>query len=253
MGRELTHEEVQDLLGAYALDAVDGDDRHAVERHLEGCTPCRTEVADHREVAGLLAAGWVPAPEGVWDRIASALEESPPSMQPPVPLGAARERRRERSRGPVRAAVAVAAAVAIGAVAFLGVKVIDTNEQVDNVAQQLTGEDLTRVAEAAARRPDARQVALRSADRRLAAEAVLLPDGTGYLVKSNLPSLSPDRTYQLWAVMGGAKISVGVLGTSAGPVAFHASGEVSALAITEEVAGGVIASVKDPTVLGTVA
>lgn len=257
MGRELSHAEVRDLLGAYALDAVDADEREGIEQHLPTCPPCRAEVADHREVAALLAAGWVPAPDGLWDRIAGQLEESPPSMRmpaAPVPLSAARELRGERSvRRGRRAAAAVAAVAVVAAVAFLGVKVVDTSDRVHDVAQQLTGADLTRVADAAAVRPGARRVALTSFDGRLSAEAVLLKDGTGYLVRSNLPPLDPDRTYQLWAVMGGEQISVGVLGTSAGPVAFRAAGEVAALAVTEERAGGVVATEQTPKILGTVA
>jgi hypothetical protein len=35
-------------------------------------------------------------------------------------------------------------------------------------------------------------------------------------------------------------------------VAFHAPGDLSALAITNEVSGGVVASVQQPTVVGTV-
>ena len=85
------------------------------------------------------------------------------------------------------------------------------------------------------------------------AEAVLLPDGTGYILRANLPRLPEDRTYQLWAVVGPSKISVGVLGSEPGAVAFRAAGDVSALAITEEVAGGVVASDKQPTVVGVVA
>lgn len=257
MGRELSHAEVRDLLGAYALDAVDADEREGIEQHLPTCPPCRAEVADHREVAALLAAGWVPAPDGLWDRIAGELEESPPSMRmpaAPVPLGAARERARERSVWRGRwAAAAVAAVAVVGAVAFLGAKVVDTSDRVHDVAQSLTGADITRVADAAAARPGARTAALTSLDGHLSAEAVLLKDGTGYLVRSNLPPLDPDHTYQLWAVMGGDKISVGVLGTSAGPVAFRASGDVAALAITEERAGGVIATQQAPKVVGAVA
>ena len=89
MGRELNHTEVRELLGAYALDAVDEDEREAVERHLDDCQPCRAEVKDHREVAAMMAAGWSPAPEGVWDRIAGALEENPPTLA--VNIGAVRQ------------------------------------------------------------------------------------------------------------------------------------------------------------------
>jgi anti-sigma factor RsiW len=243
---------VQDLLGAYALDAVDDDERQAVERHLEGCQPCRAEVGQHQEVAAFLAAGWSPAPDGVWDRIASSLEETPPAMRPVVDLGAERQRRRPFA-GPVRAVAAVGVAASVALVAFLGVRVVDTGRQVEELTQQLSGVDVARAADAAVRRDDARKIQLASTDGRLTADAVLLPDGTGYLVRNNLPGLPGDRTYQLWAVVGQNKISVGVLGPAAGPVAFHADGNVSALAITEEVAGGVVISQQPPTVLGVVA
>jgi hypothetical protein len=78
----------------------------------------------------------------------------------------------------------------------------------------------------------------------------VLPDGTGYVVKDNLPALGPARTYQLWAVVGGSKISVGVLGPDPGPSGFKAAGDVSALAITQEPAGGVVASDQSPIALG---
>ena len=71
-------------------------------------------------------------------------------------------------------------------------------------------------------------------------------------IDANLPELPPDRTYQLWAVVGTSKISVGVLGTSVEPLAFRAAADVSALAITAERAGGVVVSERQPTVLGTV-
>ena len=67
MSRGLSHSELEELLGAYALDAVDGDERDAVELHLRECPRCRAEVADHREVAAALAQTGGPAPDGVWD------------------------------------------------------------------------------------------------------------------------------------------------------------------------------------------
>ena len=50
--------------------------------------------------------------------------------------------------------------------------------------------------------------------------------------------------------MGTAKISIGVLGPEPKIVPFKMDGNVSALAITEEVAGGVVSSRQDPVVLG---
>ena len=69
-----THEEIQELLGAYALDAVEDAERDAIELHLRECPRCRAEVADHREVASLIGHGGAPAPDGVWDRIVGALD-----------------------------------------------------------------------------------------------------------------------------------------------------------------------------------
>ena len=266
MARHLTHAEVVDLLGAYALDAVDGEERQAVERLLEECGQCRREVAEHREVAGMLASGWSPAPEGLWSRIAASLEETPPPLRmplsavppqepqtflppapaPPPPVVSLDEQRRRRRPvgGMGRAVAAAGIAASVAVVGLLGVRAVDNDDRAD---------DLTEVAAAAAERPDARKVAMRSPDGTLSADAVVLADGTGYLLETNLPELPPDRTYQLWAVVGTSKISVGVLGRSVGPVAFRAAADVSAFAITNEAAGGVIVSQQQPTVVGTLA
>ena len=50
--RVMSHEEASDLLGAYALDAVDGDEFAELEEHLETCPRCRAELDSLREVAG---------------------------------------------------------------------------------------------------------------------------------------------------------------------------------------------------------
>ena len=271
MAGDLTHSEIEELLAAFALDAVENDERAVVERHLQECVTCRQEVSGHREMAGMLASGWLPAPEGLWDRIASSLEEQAPPLRLPsaaVPSGPARtpaappltppsspepppvvsldaERRRRRPLGGLgRAVAAVGIAASVAVLGLLGVTALSRDDGSD---------DLSDVAAAAAQRPDARKVAMRSPDGTLSAEAVLLSDGTGYLVDTNLPPLPPDRTYQLWAVVGTSKISVGVLGPRVGPSAFRASADVSAFAITNESAGGVIVSQQPPTVVGTLA
>jgi hypothetical protein len=71
------------------------------------------------------------------------------------------------------------------------------------------------------------------------ATVILLADGTGYVTDLSLPELPGDRTYQLWEVTQGGVISAGVLGNAPGVSSFQAVADVSALVITEEVAGGV--------------
>lgn len=70
-----THRDIEELLGTYALDAVDTDEVRPIEAHLTTCPRCRGEVNDLRHVAALLASSGSDAPEGVWHRIAAALEE----------------------------------------------------------------------------------------------------------------------------------------------------------------------------------
>ena len=260
MGRELSHEEVVDLLGAYALDALEPAELQAVERHVEGCHACLAEVAEHREVAGLLTPGWGKPPAGLWDRIAASLEDSPPPLDlapviamkpapPPTQITDAAAGRRRRTLGLGIAAMVAAAAVAM--VGFLGVQLGEDRGRVDQYAVDAYGE-LERSANAALADPSAQKVDLVSTDGARFVQAVVLRDGTGYLVNPKLPALSRERTYQLWAVVGTAKISVGVLGNEPKIVPFKMNGPVSALAITEEVAGGVVASRADPIVVGKV-
>jgi hypothetical protein len=230
MDRELSHEELQELTGAYALDAVEPDEREAMELHLLECPRCRAEVAEYREVAAFLAHNGYTAPEGLWDRIAGALEEAPPPLDlaPVVALPQPR-----RSPG-LRIVAAVAAAAAVVA-AFLGVKVID----LDNKLDRFESEDaLARAAFRAQQDPERRTIELADEDGNEGAELVLLPDGTGYVVSDRLDPLSPDRTWQLWAIVDGQAISMGVLGSDPGIASFQAAGEPSAFALSNEVVGG---------------
>ena len=257
MGRELNHEEVTGLLGAYALDALEPAEREAVERHVQRCQACLAEVAEHREVAGLLTPGWARPPAGLWDKIAAALEEAPPpldlapviAMKPPSEPAAAPPSRGVRRRVGLGIAAMVAAA-AVAVIGFLGIRVADDRRRIDQLAGGVHVEELERSANAALADPSARKVQLASTDGFRTAQAVVLPDGTGYLVRSNLPALSKERTYQLWALVGTAKISVGVLGSEPRTVPFKMDGDVWALAITEETAGGVESTKRDPVVVG---
>jgi len=253
----LSHREVTDLLGAYALDALEPAELQAVDRHVQVCSECLAEVAEHREVAGLLTPGWAKPPAGLWDKIAASLEEAPPplNLAPVVALKRAQATRTVDKRRP-SLGVGIAAMVAVAAVAmigFLGVRVADDRRRIDQYAEQAYPDQLTQSVNAALADPGARKVDLVSTDGYRTAQAVVLPDGTGYMVKSNLPELSKERTYQLWAMVGTSKISVGVLGPEVQhAVPFKMNGPVSALAITDEAAGGVVSSRTDPVVVGKV-
>lgn len=253
--KPLAHEAIQELLGAYALHAVDADEAEVVDRHLEGCPRCRAEVEGHREVATLLANSGGAAPEGLWDRIASQLEEAPPPMRLEVsdrPGAAAVIPLAPRRRPPAsRWVAAVVGAAAVFAIAVLGSQVVRQQDRLDAMRADLELTTLQAAANQAFDDPGAVKVQLRSSDGAVTARAVVLPDGTGFLMAHELPGLEPDRTYQLWGQTGSSLVSLGVLGEDPTTVAFQADGDLAALAITAEEAGGVPTSRNPALLTGT--
>jgi anti-sigma factor RsiW len=238
---DLTHSEIQELLGAYALDAVDADEATAIEAHLVDCPRCRGEVAEHREAATLLSFSGAAAPEAVWSRIAADLEETPPPLVLP--------RRLPVRRAPLRAFAALAA-VAAAVIAVLGLQVVHQDHRIDRLAAISDQHGLDQAAAAAAVAPDARTVRLTSDDGSHVVDAVVLPDGHGYLVQAQLPEIGGDQTYQLWGVIGAQTISLGVLGGDPTITPFKAAGPLTALAITAEHTGGAVAPTTAPIVQG---
>ena len=256
MGRELDHQEASELLGAYALDAVDADEREPIEAHVAGCGRCQAELVEHREVAALLTGGPEGAPADVWSRIAGSLEEPPPPFDLETVVGP-KSRHSHRSRRDALAgrrltvlvaAFSVVAVLAVGGLVASGA--FDRGGPSQPILQAHP-EQLRQAIAAAAADPESTRVTMRSDDGALFADSLVLPDGQGYLVSHNLPALDSDRTYQLWALDGFERVSIGILGPGPGPSAFRATGPVTALAITEEKRGGVASSDKAPVVLGT--
>ncbi|HEX2063252.1 MAG TPA: response regulator, partial [Acidimicrobiales bacterium] len=71
------HEDIRNDLPAYAVGALEEDQRATVERHLEGCTMCRAELDELVEAAGALLEPKGPPPPAVWDRVSSAFRRRP--------------------------------------------------------------------------------------------------------------------------------------------------------------------------------
>jgi anti-sigma factor RsiW len=234
---------LDELLGAYALDAVTEEERRAVEEYLQVNPRARQEVREHREVATMLAWTGMRAPDGLWDRIASQLDES---VTAPVPTGelaqvlsldSAREAAAARAGLPQRrwvrsAAAWVGASAAAALVAVLAV-VAFTPERTERSA-------LVSAVEQARADRDSKIAQLAGADGTVVGEVIVDQDGHGYLVADGLPALGSDRTYQLWGVIGEQVISLGVLGPTPEIELFSVDGPVTQLVVTNEVAGGVV-------------
>jgi anti-sigma-K factor RskA len=101
----MTHVEIHDLAAAYAVNALDPEDRWTYERHLDTCERCRNELAALREGATQLAyaaEGPEPSPE-LRERILRAAREERPAAVTPI---------RRRWLFPATAVAAVAATLA---------------------------------------------------------------------------------------------------------------------------------------------
>jgi hypothetical protein len=246
----MTHDEITELLGAYALDAVDPAEAALVEEHLATCARCRAEVAEHREVAALLGNSGSDAPDDLWDRIAGTLEAAPPRPDelPPI-LGLDQARERRRRRLPTLWGVAAAAAAAL-VIAVLGVQVRHQDHRINELQTALSNPNRPKY-EAAASDPTADHFALTSADGATKVVGVITADGTAYLDVTALPKLASDETYQLWGAAGDDLVSLGVLGTDPKVVSFRAGTNYDAFALTVEDAPGVVTSEHDPVVVGT--
>jgi hypothetical protein len=243
----LTHAELQELLAAYALDAVDADEAALLDDHLRDCATCRSDLASYRAAATQLAHG-VDAdlvPPLLWDRVAAALDARPPAfdMGRVVPLP-----RRVR----VGRRIAAIAAAAVFVVAFTAV-VIHQQNQLDDMHDALNRDALHSAALAAFDAPNSRTATMMSSDGQVQARAVVLADGSGYLLSQQLPVLDQTRTYQLWAIVDGRPISVSVLGTDPAVVAFHVDQRATALAVSNEAAGGAVQPSATPILSGSIA
>ena len=235
----MTHDEVTELLGAYALDAVDPDEAEAVELHLRDCPRCRAEVAQHRETAAFLAHAGADAPADVWDRIAGTIDAPAPVIPMAPRLG-----ERSRRGGSWSRSVALIGVAAAMVIAVLGLQVRNQDQRIDELAAELAASDGGFAAALA--HDDAQMLELEGAT----AIPVVVTDGRAWLQASALPALDDGRTYQLWGAAGDELVSIAVLGRDPGVISFDVDG-YALLAITEEDAPGVVTSSNEPVVAGS--
>jgi anti-sigma-K factor RskA len=170
-----------DLLAAYALDALDDDERERFERHLDECEECSEQLALLREpVAALAYAAEGPAPpEALRGRIIEGAQAEPRAAVIKLP-------RRNRALGVVAGIAAAAACLAIG----LGIWANSLSNSLDQ------------------------ERSAKSALEQLAAEATAKPligangsllvarDGRAGLVVCGLAGAPSAKTYEAWVISG---------------------------------------------------
>jgi anti-sigma-K factor RskA len=241
------------MLAVFALDAVDAEEGTLLEAHLAVCPRCRAELDAHRDVAAALGNSVEPLPPDLWSRISNHVlrptgADCPPMpallREVPAPVEFSDDQSLASHKTPGRGRVVSVAAVAIAAAAAaagLGFNLVGADNHVAHL-QGAIGESARTAVVAAFETPGHRVVNLDSVTHHRLAQIVTVPGGRGYLASSDLPALSSAQTYQLWAVIDGQTISLGLLGANPHLVAFTLAGSprASTLGITAEPAGGAV-------------
>jgi anti-sigma-K factor RskA len=202
------HEQFAEDLALMALGSLQGDERKALEKHLEGCASCRLELERLRGDMAVLAlsAGGPAPPQRAKDRLMKAVAKEPRAR-------AAAQRR------PLRWLVPWFAAAAFILLAGFFWRQSDSLSQrvaelQSESAQQLAQLEKAREVVATLTSEDALRVTL------VAAQAPPQPQGKAIYVRdrssliflaSNMPALPPQKTYELWLIpVTGNPIPAGV-------------------------------------------
>jgi anti-sigma-K factor RskA len=202
------HEQFVDDLALLAVGALQGDERVALEKHLEGCAACRRELEQLRGDTALLAlsvAGPAP-PRRARERLLKAIAKEP---------GAPRARGRTWSWTLIP--WFAAAAFALAAVFFfqqsdrLSQRVAELQsqsaqqqaqlERAREVVSTLTSTNAMRVTLVAAQTPPQPQ-----------GRAIYVRDRSSLVfIANNMPALPPQKAYELWLIpTSGAPVPAGV-------------------------------------------
>jgi len=218
-------EEIEELIGAYALGALPVETLAAVGEHLDSCVN-HAEAADFRTVASTLvfAAPEIAPPAALKTRLMAAVrDEASQPTKGPQPGGLFGWLKRVTPQRAVPYALAGALAVAIAAL----------------ILTNTGGSDS----------PDRAVITLAGAGD---ASVVLheLEDGVVVMEAAGLQPLADDQTYQVWAIRSGQPESLGLLGTAPegdalGAMRADLSG-IDAVAVTVEPADGSSAPTTEP-------
>ncbi|MBO9520050.1 MAG: anti-sigma factor [Nocardioidaceae bacterium] len=215
----MTDHEIHALSGAYAVDALDDEERARFAEHLAACPSCQREVAELREAAARLPQPVAP-PAALRDRVLAEIGTVRP-LPPPTPETRTRPRRWTRA---LAAAATVAALAGGGAVLWDQTRTSSTQSPEDRVIQAR----------------DAAAVSVDLADGASATVYLSRSEGRVAIVTRHLPAAPTGRVYQLWLQKDGRMVSAGLM-HGAGDQARLLDGDLgdaTAAGLTVEPAGG---------------
>jgi anti-sigma-K factor RskA len=271
-GMNLSHDEAVELAGLYVLDALETDERAAVDAHLATCGLDHAEFADVGGVAPALASVVEPvdAPALLKQNVMAAYARDTASATLPAKMpGRFATPSAESSRTPVRQAPVVEAAptgdgwrlrtwagwaTAVAAVlilAVVGVYTFGLQTQLNASEQQAA---VLSDAIAAYSAPGSATATLRDSGGDGVGFAAVSEDGTAYVVASGLDAAPAGKTYQAWFIADGTPVSAGLASVGANGLMVMSNEEpapgTTAVALTLEPTGGSDQPTTDPFVVG---
>ena len=181
------HDEMESLVAAWVLGALDSDEAESVRIHVEGCASCREVAARLRRVVGALplVADEVAPPARLRERVLAAAAASPRAAGRPV---AVRTPRSQPSRPRPLPRLPVYAVAAIAVIALLSGVVLDRALYGPPAPAQVARYTLTGHQEMAG--AQATVIDLRA-------------DGLALVDFRGLPQLAPGRVYEVWLIKAG--------------------------------------------------
>jgi anti-sigma-K factor RskA len=250
------HEQFADDLCLYALDALQGEERNAIEKHLDKCAACRQEVERLRGDVALLAfsAGGPRPPARSRDRLISAIAKEPRRAQV-----------RERAHWNWWNTLGWAAALAAIILAILVQQQnSDLRRRVGELEanSSLQGQQLLEAKQllATLTSPDAEDFTLVAAKTPPQPQGKVIyvrGNGTVVFLASNMPAAPPQKAYELWLIpTSGAPIPAGLFKPNADGAAavihppLPSGVEAKAFAITIEPEAGSSAPTSQPIMVG---
>ena len=264
----MSHDELRELSGGYALGALTEPERRLFEAHLATCAECTDDVRELAAVASGLAQA-VPQVEPSAALRARVINAATAGSQSPAVAPTSAPARSVRLFALLSAAAAVAA-IALGLYAVslqqrirvleeeLRVASARTNDITRQLVQFRLDSDRALQIRKILAAPDLRRIDL--AGQKVApgafGRAFWSPTQGLAVAFDKLPATSDDRVYQLWVIPpGGTPISAALLdlqpdGTAIALGAPGTSGRVGTVAVTLEPAGGVPAPTGDMIVAG---
>lgn len=212
-----SHEEIQELLGAYALGAVDGGERTMIESHTETCEPCRSELDAHRRLADAFrrhATLVSPLANVASPGTASDGDDPTPSRSVP------------------RWAVPVAMAIMLLMLGGLFVQNEIRLERLESTMQRI---ELLDRAQLATADPSAVVTTLRTPRNEPVLTVVSrAAGGESFAMNGALPPLADGQTYQLWRIGTDGVTAAVAMGRRPKAVVFQLPAGVTGLLLTVE-------------------